>query len=137
MPRLSRHRKKHFELNITPLIDIVLVLLVIFMISTPAIVNGINLNLPENSTKSKINENDKKYIVISYTKDGVFNVDDKIVNYENLVDEVKKSSKNDYDYKIYIRGDKEVKYGEVVSIVSLLGKNGFKKTTLLTKAVDQ
>jgi|TARA_Y100000389_G_scaffold204929_1_gene260937 biopolymer transport protein TolR len=128
----SRYRNRTIsDINITPFVDVLLVLLIIFMVTSPIITGGLNVNLPNGvNQKDKITQDD---IIVSIQKDSKIYLNDKQINISSLARDLKKSSKNDLSYKIHIKADKENDYGKVMEIVKIINLAGFSHVILVTK----
>lgn len=127
--KINKKRKRLYEINVTPFVDVVLVLLIIFMVTSP-LLNSVDVNLPK--TSSQLLELKNKPLMLAVNKEGEMFVDEKKI--KNLL-ELEKNLKN-YDFKktqIIIKGDREVDYEKVVDIISLVAKNGFTNVSLLTE----
>ncbi len=128
----SRRRRKVAisNINITPVVDVMLVLLIIFMIASPMLVSGIKVDLPE-SAAAPLSGNDEP-LSVSIDKGGnIFLMNTKIHKNE-LISKLKSIVNQKYDTRIFVRGDKSVSYGEVVSLVSMINIAGFTKVSLIT-----
>ena len=133
------------DINVTPMVDIMLVLLIIFMVVTPLLQSGVNLTLP----KGKAPEEDPDItkdtaVVISIPSNGVYYVGRDPVRKELLVDKIKTrmkaAEKPGVEPIVYIKGDVTVQYGEVVDIVNLIRDSGYGKIGLVSdkkKASEQ
>lgn len=128
----SRYRNRTIsDINITPFVDVLLVLLIIFMVTSPIITGGLNVNLPNGvNQKDKITQDD---IIVSIQKDSKIYLNDKQINISSLARDLKKNSKNDLSYKIHIKADKENDYGKVMEIVKIINLAGFSHVILVTK----
>jgi len=115
------------DINITPLVDVVLVLLIIFMVTTPMLVKGIKVNLPKTSTSS-INI-EKKDIVISIDKKGNYYID-KVLVKDNALKDFLKSHRNK---EVIIKSDKSVAYGIVVKLIDIVKTSGISRVGLATE----
>ncbi len=120
--------KQFSDINITPLVDVVLVLLIIFMVTTPMLVKGIKVNLPKTST-SAININ-KKDIVISVDKNGNYYIDKVKVKNTNTLKDFLKSHR---DREVIIKSDKSVAYGVVVRLIDIVKTSGISRVGLATE----
>ena len=129
----SKKRATISDINITPFVDILLVLLIIFMVCAPMMSSGIKINLPRGSQEA-INESNVP-ISISIKHDGTIFLQDKLVKINNLNNNLSKLTANNFDTKIFIRADKSIDYGKVMDIVSLIGIAGFSKVILVTDIV--
>ena len=119
------------EINMTPFIDVMLVLLIIFMVAAPLLATGVPIDLPE--TKAAALNIERKPISIAIDEKGVIYFDDQPVEAESLVDKIKATAKEGLDERIYLRGAKAVNYGRVAEVMSLITAAGFKKVALVTE----
>ena len=116
-----RKRKIISEINVTPFVDVMLVLLIIFMVTTPIILSEIPLSLPKTNNVKNLEKKDPN--IISLSADGRMYFNSQIVNgYSELVQSLK--SKNIQDL-IYIKADKNINYGIVVSLMNQLQQNNY------------
>ena len=128
MRKLIKREKLMAEINITPFTDVVLVLLIIFMITTPMLLqSGIKVNLPEASRA----ENDLgKNITVLITRGGDIFVGDKRTDFENLKTMLAARLSADPDLPVVIKGDKEIKYDNVIKVIDSAKESGAKKFAL-------
>lgn len=134
---LKRRRNLISDINVVPYIDVMLVLLVIFMIAAPLMVQGISINLPEVSSDALPVEKSEP-LIISIRSDGSFFLEidatrNKLLNLEEISQEIAKILKADKDMQVVIRGDGEVKYESVMLLMSQLQQLGSKNIGLITK----
>ena len=119
------------DINVTPFVDVMLVLLIIFMVTAPLLSSGIKINLPESSSVLK---NEKKdHVTVSMNKKGEIFIQKKQFTSQQLIQKLKLLKKNNKNLKIYIKGDKNLDYGKVMDLMSLINKSGFTKVALVTK----
>ena len=119
------------EINVTPFVDVMLVLLIIFMVTAPLLTSGIKINLPESSS---ILKNEKKDpVTVSLNSKGEIFIQKKKFSKEQLIIKLTLLKKNNKNLKIYIKGDKKLNYGRVMELMNLINKSGFKKVALVTK----
>ncbi|ABE04347.1 protein TolR [Rickettsia bellii] len=118
------------EINVTPLVDVMLVLLIIFMITSPMLVSGVNVDLPETNS-SPISGQDEPLVVTINNKGEVFLLETPIER-KYLTDKLVNITKEKKDTRIFVRGDKNVSYGEVVEIVSEIHAAGFSRVALIS-----
>lgn len=118
------------EINVTPLVDVMLVLLIIFMITSPMLVSGINVDLPE-TTSSPLSGQDEPLVISINNKGELYLLESKIER-QNLATKLTNITKEKKDIRIFVRGDKNVPYGEVVSVVSEIYAAGFSKVALVS-----
>lgn len=118
------------EINVTPLVDVMLVLLIIFMITSPMLVAGINVDLPE--TKSSPIPGQDEPLVISIDKKGnIYLLETKIIR-SQLAEKLSAITKEKKDTRIFVRGDKAVPYGDIVNVVGEINAAGFSKVALIS-----
>ena len=128
--RIKRRVEYNTDLNLAPFIDTLLVLLIVFMISSQEVFNGLKLNLP--SAIAKIVVLKKDPIKIFVLSDGKININNQIIDYKDIVKIVDDLSLKDKYIKIYVMADKDSKYGQVLNVVGKLNENNFKNVTLIT-----
>jgi biopolymer transport protein TolR len=126
-----KKRKSISEINVTPFVDVMLVLLIIFMVTAPLLTAGIKVNLPESSSILKNEKNDPVTVTIN-SKGEIF-LQKKKFSADGLIKKLKALKSQNKDLKIYIKGDKKLNYGKVMDLMSFINKSGFKKVALVTK----
>jgi biopolymer transport protein TolR len=119
------------EINMTPFIDVMLVLLIIFMVAAPLLATGVAVDLPQ--TKSGPLNIDQKPLSIAIDDKGQIFVMDQPVEVGQLLDRLKESAKQGFDERIYVRGSKAVNYGRVAEVMSLVTTAGYKRVALVTE----
>jgi biopolymer transport protein TolR len=119
------------EINVTPLVDVMLVLLIVFMITAPMITSGVNVNLPQANAKP-VND-DAKPITITVNAQGQVFLGDNQVQLSNLVSTLQQASQNNNDQRIFVRGDKTVTYGDMLNVMATITQGGFTKVALLAQ----
>ena len=123
------------EINMTPFIDVMLVLLIIFMVAAPMMVVGVPLDLPQTAAKP-INM-DQKPLTVSVTDAGkVYVMEDELADGE-IVEKLRSVAPAGEEERIYVRGSKAVNYGRVAEIMALITSAGFKKVALITEPDPQ
>lgn len=124
------------DINVTPLVDVMLVLLVIFMITAPLMLNGIKLDLPKTKESNPINLSTKQ-VILSYTRAGEFFLGkDKVLETE-IVDHVKKGFVDTKSETLFLRADFGLKYGEVAKLMSYLKRGGISQIALVTEIEEK
>ena len=131
MKKNYKKRKSISEINVTPFVDVMLVLLIIFMVTAPLLTAGIKVNLPESSSVLKNEKNDPVTVTIN-SKGEIF-LQKKKFSADGLIKKLKALKSQNKDLKIYIKGDKKLNYGKVMDLMSFINKSGFKKDALVTK----
>jgi len=123
------------EINVTPLVDVMLVLLIIFMITAPMMTQGVNVELPETTAKSLRQE--EKPIVITINKDGDISINNIPLVRDLLIQELQKNYAANKDQPIFLRADKNVPYGHVVTVMADVKSVGFDKIGMITKPPEK
>jgi biopolymer transport protein TolR len=132
-----RHRRSRrgvmSEINVTPMVDVMLVLLIIFMISAPLLTVGVPLDLPQSQAKSL--DQDKEPLTISVNLQGQVFLQNTEIGVEELVPKLKAitEARGGMDERIYVRGDKKVDYGTVMKVMGRLSSAGFHRVALVTE----
>ncbi|WP_297488926.1 protein TolR [Acidocella sp.] len=119
------------EINVTPLVDVMLVLLIIFMVTAPMITSSVNVNLPQANAKPA--PSDSKPITISVNAQGQAFLNNTAVELPNLVATLQAASQNNPDQRIFVRGDKDVPYGTMIQVMATITQGGFTKVALLAE----
>src|SRR5246127_3706249 len=117
------------EINVTPLVDVMLVLLVIFMVTAPLLTVGVPVDLPQTQAPP-INE-PKEPLVITLNREGVIYVQESTIETDALVPKLQAITGANPDAVIYVRGDKDINYGRVLEVMSLVSSAGFRKVSLI------
>ena len=128
--RILKRNKTISQINVTPMVDVMLVLLVIFMITAPLLKVGVPINLPK--TKAKALPEDQAPLSVTINKEEKIFVQDTEVSLEKLIPKLVSISKNRNDRKIFIRADEVLSYGKVVEVMALITSAGFNKIALVT-----
>jgi len=126
----SRKREPMSEINVTPFVDVMLVLLIIFMVTAPMLTAGVSVNLPDSSANSL--PDDKEPLTLSINAKGETFIQETQVETSQLVPKILAMSKNRTDTRIYVRGDKAIDYGIVIEVMGLLSRAGFTKVALIS-----
>ena len=123
------------EINVTPLVDVMLVLLIIFMVTAPMMTQGLDVDLPETTSKSLRQE--EKPIVVTVDKQGTISINSIPLARELLLQELQKKYKVNQKQPIFLRADKDVPYGNVVTVMSDIKSVGFDKIGMITKPPEK
>lgn len=123
------------EINVTPLVDVMLVLLIIFMVTAPMMTQGLDVDLPETTTKSLRQEEDP--IVVTIDKDGKISLGKLEVTRKILYQDLSSLDQGQKDKPIYLKADKSVTYGVVVAIMADIKKAGFDKLGMITRPEEE
>jgi biopolymer transport protein TolR len=119
------------EINMTPFIDVMLVLLIIFMVAAPMMTVGVPLDLPQ-TTAAPLNM-DSKPVTLSIKETGQVFIGDAELTDDAIVGRLAEVSKQGFDERIFVRGAKQVDYGRVAQIMSLVTSAGYKRVALVTE----
>ena len=134
--RRGRRKPVMAEINVTPMVDVMLVLLIIFMVSAPLLTVGVPLDLPQTQAKSL--DQDKNPLTLSVNLKGQVFLNDTEIGLDDLVAKLKAvtEARGGLDERIFVRGDKKVDYGTVMKVMGRLSAAGFRRVALVTE-VDQ
>ena len=131
-----RHRRSPVmsEINVTPMVDVMLVLLIIFMVSAPLLTVGVPIDLPQTQASS-LDQADKEPLAISVNNDGKVFLQNSEIEIDALVPKLQAiaQARGGNDERIYVRGDKTVNYGTVMKVMGRLSAAGFRKVALVTE----
>ncbi|MBW2108188.1 MAG: protein TolR [Deltaproteobacteria bacterium] len=123
------------DINVTPLVDVMLVLLIIFMVTAPMMMQGVNVSLPQ--TRSKPLTAEKEYLTVTIDRNAQVFINDYKVALEALEDKMKRILEGRPDQRVYLRADKQVPYGVVVQVVSQIKNAGVQKLGMVTEPVKK
>ncbi len=122
------------EINVTPFVDVMLVLLIIFMVTAPMMIQGVNVSLPE-ATSGQLSA-DKEQLVISIDKNSRVYINDMPVAFDFLKEKMEKIFEARLSREIFLKADKDISYGMVVRVMSELKGAGVEKLGMVTEPVD-
>jgi biopolymer transport protein TolR len=126
----SKRHKQMSEINVTPFVDVMLVLLVVFMVTAPLLTVGVPIDLP-NSQANNLPENNTP-LSITIDSEGRLYLQDEEVDLNQLVARITVIFENRKEDRIYVHGDESVSYGKVMQVMGLLNGNGFSRVALVT-----
>lgn len=128
-----RRKKRRYvsDINVTPLVDVMLVLLIIFMITSPMLVGGVEVDLPQ--TSSPVISGQYKPLVLSLDENGKIYLFETEIKREELPEKLKAITKENQDSRIFVRGDKKIPYGIVAEIMTLIQNSGYSKVSLISE----
>ena len=130
--QLNRSSKEPMsEINVTPFVDVMLVLLIIFMVTAPLLTVGVQVDLPESAADSL--SEDQEPLTLSINSKGEVFIQEHQVEFEKVVPKILAISNNRTDTRIYVRGDKAINYGRVLEIMGMLSGSGFTKVALISE----
>ena len=119
------------EINITPFVDVLLVLLIIFMVAAPMLTSSVDINLPQGAETA--NEEKLQTITVSVKSDGTIFLQDDPIKSTILASRLKEISANNFTRKIFVRADKSLDYGKVMDVVKTISLAGFAQVVLVTE----
>ena len=128
--RLRRRHQPMAEINVTPFVDVMLVLLIIFMVAAPLLTVGVPIDLPE--TRATALESDSEPLTVSIGSDGRIFLQDSEVSAEQLVATLQAIASDGLNERIFVRGDREADYGTVMRVMGRLNAAGYKRIGLVT-----
>lgn len=123
------------EINVTPFVDVMLVLLIVFMVTAPLLTVGVPVDLPKTQA-GQVNADDAP-LVVSLQKQGKLFLQDTEIDADNLVPRLKAISQANNQVRIFVRGDRSVAYGEVLSLMGRIQSAGFERVALVAELPDQ
>jgi biopolymer transport protein TolR len=133
----GRHRRRRravmSEINVTPFVDVMLVLLIVFMVSAPLLTVGVPLDLPQSQAKSL--DQDREPLTVSVNVQGQVFLQDNEIKIDDLVAKLKAitDARGGADERIYVRGDKKVDYGKMMQVMGRLSAAGYHRVALVTE----
>jgi biopolymer transport protein TolR len=137
-PSIGGHRRRSrrgvmSEINVTPMVDVMLVLLIIFMVSAPLLTVGVPIDLPQSQAKSL--DQDKEPLTISVNDKGQVYLQNSEIKVDELVDKLKAvaEARGGTEARVYVRGDKKVDYGTMMQVMGRLSGAGFHRVALVTE----
>lgn len=120
------------DINVTPLVDVMLVLLVIFMVTAPMLASGLKVDLPQAKQAQRLNP--KEPVVITLAKEGKLSLGSEEIGKDQLIDALRSRLEGDNSRTIHLRGDKQASFGDIVTIINLLAANGLTHIAILADA---
>ena len=129
--RARRHSPMH-EINVTPFVDVMLVLLIVFMVTAPLLTVGVPIELPE--SRGQQLQTNKEPLTISVQKDGKVYIQETEVQLSDLATRLRAIAKSGYEETIFVRGDKGIDYGTEMKVMSRIKAGGFTKVSLVTES---
>jgi biopolymer transport protein TolR len=132
--RRKHHRQKVMsEINVTPMVDVMLVLLIIFMVSAPLLTVGVPIDLPQSQAKSL--EQDKEPLTLSVNEKGKVFLQNAEISMDELIPKLQAvaQARGGTEARVYVRGDKKVDYGSMMKVMGQLSAAGFHRVALVTE----
>lgn len=118
------------EINVTPFVDVMLVLLIIFMVAAPLLTVGVQIDLPETQAKALTSETQP--ISLSIKRNGKVFLQETEIPMDEIVAKLGAIAKNGYDERIYVRGDTTADYGDIMRVMGLISQAGYKRLAMVT-----
>jgi biopolymer transport protein TolR len=128
--RRRRSSRPMAEINVTPMVDVMLVLLIIFMVTAPLLTVGVPIELPKSEAQQL--EGDKEPLTISVDPEGKIFLQDTELQLDEIVPKLTAIAKNGYDERIFVRGDRRVNYGVVMRVMGTISAAGFRRIALVS-----
>ncbi|MGI9382051.1 MAG: protein TolR [Methyloligellaceae bacterium] len=123
------------EINVTPFVDVMLVLLIIFMVTAPLLTVGVPIELPK--TEAKQLEGEKEPLTISVNRDGRIFLQETEIKLDEIVPKLVAITRSGYDERIYVRGDRRSNYGAIMKVMGTISAAGFRRIALVTELEDR
>jgi biopolymer transport protein TolR len=128
--RRRRSARPMAEINVTPMVDVMLVLLIIFMVTAPLLTVGVPIELPKSEAQQL--EGDKEPLTITVDPEGKIFLQDTEIQLDEIVPKLTAISKNGYEERIFVRGDRRVNYGVVMRVMGTISAAGFRRIALVS-----
>ena len=134
MVNASNGKRFMSDINVTPLVDVMLVLLIIFMVTAPMMMEGVEVNLPQTTAKSIKTREDP--LILTINKKGEIFLEDRLIKLEDLEAKVKTISKYRSGTEVLLRADREVPYGFVIQVIAEVKRAGIDKLGMVTEPIE-
>ncbi len=133
--RRGKHKRARLmsEINVTPMVDVMLVLLIIFMVTAPLMATGIKVNLPESNVSQLEDEKKDEPLQVLVDKRGDLWIQKTKVTIDQLGAKLSEVTHENKDAQIYVKGDKDVSYGRMIQAISAINEAGYSKVGLVTQ----
>ena len=128
--RGRNRRRTMAEINVTPFVDVMLVLLIVFMVTAPLLTVGVPIELPKSEAKQL--EGDKEPLTITVDPEGKIFLQDTEIKLDEIVPKLTAIAKNGYEERIFVRGDRRVNYGVVMRVMGTISAAGFRRIALVS-----
>jgi biopolymer transport protein TolR len=119
------------DINVTPFVDVMLVLLIVFMVTAPLLTVGVPVELPESSTSALSDTTDP--IVVTMKSDGEVYIQETPVPFEQLAGRLSQVTKQNINTRIYVRGDRNLNYGKIMQVMGCISEAGYSKVALVAE----
>ena len=128
--RRGRHHKLVSEINVTPFVDVMLVLLIIFMVAAPLLTVGVPIELPE--TQARALNAETQPITVSVNREGQIYLQETEIAIDEIVPKLQAIAKTGYEERIFVRGDRDADYGTVMRVMARISSAGYRNLGLVT-----
>ena len=130
--KFNRSKKEPMsEINVTPFVAVMFVLIIIFMVTAPLLTVGVQVDLPESAADSL--PDDQEPLTLTVNSKGEIYIQEHQVTYQKMIPKLLAIAKNRTDTRIYVRGDKNINYGRVLEVMGTLSGAGFSKVALISE----
>jgi biopolymer transport protein TolR len=126
------HRDRISQINVTPMVDVMLVLLVVFMITAPLLTVGVPVDLPKTAASRIVGQDEP--LVVSVAGDGKLYLQDSALALDELTPRLTAITENRKDARIFLRGDRAIAYGQIMAVMGALNQAGFHRVALITES---
>ena len=133
--RLKRRRPMS-EINVTPFVDVMLVLLIVFMVTAPLLTVGIPVELPETRSSDTLSD-DQAPLVVTVQEDGSVSLQKNVMDADTLIARLRAIVDENPSVELYVRGDRRVPYGTVIGVMDMIKSAGMSRVKLVTKLADE
>jgi biopolymer transport protein TolR len=134
MNQMGNNKNFMSEINVTPLVDVMLVLLIIFMVTAPMLMQGVEVNLPKTTTKNI--KTQEEPLMLTINKEQEIFIEKQLITLDSLDTKIQKIFQNRKDKEILLRADKEVPYGFVIKVIAKVKQAGIDKLGMVTEPLD-
>ena len=128
--RRSRKNNPISDINVTPLVDVMLVLLIVFMVTAPLLTVGVPIELPKTSAKQMTDDNEP--LTITIDKNSKIYIQEMEIDFDDLTEKLEEIGQSNFDQKIYINGDKDISYEVLMRVMAKISSSGYTSIGLVT-----
>ncbi len=128
--RRIRKNRPISDINVTPLVDVMLVLLIVFMVTAPLLTVGVPIELPKTAAKQMTDDNEP--LTITIDKNSKIYIQELEIDFDELTEKLEAIGQNNYDQKIYINGDKDISYEVLMEVMAKISSSGYTSIGLVT-----
>lgn len=132
----GKRRRPMSEINVTPFVDVMLVLLIVFMVTAPLLTVGIPVELPETKASDPLSD-DQAPLVVTVQEDGSVSLQKNIMDADTLIARLQAIVDENPSVELYVRGDRRVPYGTVIGVMDMIKSAGMSRVKLVTKLADE